>query len=34
MRRMIADVSAAIALLGFTSVILMWGSVLSAPAVV
>ena len=34
MRRMIADVSAAIALLGFTSVVLMWGSVLAAPPIV
>lgn len=33
MRRMISDVSAAIALLGFTWVVVMWGSVLAIPAV-
>jgi HD-like signal output (HDOD) protein len=34
MRRTIADISAAIALVGFSYVVLVWGSVLSAPAIV
>lgn len=33
MRRMISDISAAVALVGFSWVVLMWGSVLSVPAV-
>lgn len=34
MRRTIADISAAIALVGFSGVVLVWGSVLSAPGIV